>query len=64
MANIGAGTSVSASGFNNLFERLDAIRANHLNKNGQNATANTNLATPFSKTVAVVGEKPVPNNVE
>ena len=64
MANIGAGTSVSASGFNKLFERLDAIRANHLNKNGQNATANSSLATPFAKTVAVVGEKPVPNNVE
>lgn len=64
MANITAGTSVSASGFNTLFERLDAIRANHLNKDGQNATANSSFATPFARTVAVVGEKTVPNNVE
>jgi hypothetical protein len=34
MANIGAGSSVSASGFNALFTRLDNIRKNHLNKDG------------------------------
>jgi hypothetical protein len=34
MANISSGASLSASNFNDLFKRLDAIRADHLNKDG------------------------------
>lgn len=64
MANINSGASVSASNFNTLFQRLDKIRQNHLNKDGQNSTANTNFRTAFSTNVAVQGEKPVPNNVQ
>ena len=48
MANITGGTSVSASGFNGLFTRLDNIRKNHLNKDGQNATANSTFTTAFN----------------
>lgn len=64
MANIQSGSSVSASGFNNLFTRLDNIRKNHLNKDGQNSTANSTFATAFNTSVAKVGEKPIPNNVQ
>lgn len=64
MANISAGASVSASNFNALFTRLNAIRTNHLNKDGQNSTANSSLSTAFSTTVAVAGNKPVPDNVQ
>ena len=64
MPNINAGTSVTASGFNALFTRLDNIRKNHLNKDGQNTTANSLFTTAFATNVAVVGEKPVPNNVQ
>ena len=64
MANITSGTSVSASGFNALFTRLNNVRANHLNKDGQNADANSAFASAFSTTIAVAGEKTVPSNVQ
>lgn len=61
---ISAGASVSASNFNALFTRLNTIRTNHLNKDGQNTTANTSLRTAFSTRVAVAGNNPVPSNVQ
>lgn len=63
MANISSGASVSAANFNALFTRLDSVRAKHLNASGQNSTANSAFATAFSTKVAVVGNKPVPDNV-
>ena len=45
----------SPLGFNTLFVRLNNIRANHLNKDGQNATANSTFATAFPTSVSVQG---------
>ena len=63
MANISSGASLSASNFNNLFVRLDNIRKNHLNKNGQTANANSILATAFDTNIAKVGQNAVPSNI-
>lgn len=64
MANTSPGASLSASSFNNLFTRLDAIRADHLNKDGQNSTANTAFGTAFTTTVASQGATVATNNVQ
>lgn len=55
MANISAGTSATASGFNDLLTRLDAVRKKHLNKDGQNSTANSAFKTAFTTSVASQG---------
>lgn len=52
MANISTGTSITASGFNDLLTRLDNVRKNHLNKDGQNSNANSQLTTAFVTSVA------------
>lgn len=64
MANISTGANLSATNFNALFKRLDDIRAKHLNKDGQNATANSTFRTAFTTNVAVAGEKAIPNNIQ
>lgn len=64
MANISTGTKVIATTFNDLLVRLDNVRKNHLNKDGQNNTANTTFTTAFSTNIAVVGNPTLPSNVQ
>lgn len=64
MANISSGASVSAANFNALFTRLDAIRKNHLNKDGQNSTANSTFATAFATSIVTKGNKTLPSAVQ
>lgn len=64
MANISSGGSVSAANFNALFTRLNAVRANHLNKDGQNSTANSTFATAFSTNIVTAGNKTLPSAVQ
>lgn len=45
MATVTSGQEATAESFNDLFSRLNAIRANHKGKNGQNDTANAAFAT-------------------
>ena len=64
MANIGAGTSVSASGFNALFTRLETLRQKHKAAMDAAGSGQANLNTAFATNIAVVGNKPVPSNVQ
>jgi len=63
MAHISSGTSLTATSFNGLLTRLEAVRKNHLNKNGQSSAANTALSTAFNTKVAVAGNKAMSSNV-
>ena len=58
-----AGASISASGFNNLFARLEAVRKNHYSLGNLSTAERTNLGTAYSTSVASVGAKPVPSNI-
>lgn len=63
MANISAGTVLRPATFNALLTRLDTVRKNHLNKNGQNSTANSTFATAFVTNIAASGQIVDDNNV-
>ena len=64
MANISAGTKLTPSTFNDLLTRLNTVRANHLNKDGQNSTANSTFRTAFTTSVAASGAKVAAANVQ
>ena len=64
MANIGSGTSASAAGFNNLFARLETLRAKHKTAMDNAGKSQANLNTAFATNIAVQGQKPVPSNVQ
>lgn len=64
MANINAGTSVSASEFNALFTRLETLRQQHKAAMDAAGSGQADLNTAFATNIAVQGEKPIPSNVQ
>lgn len=64
MANISSGTSLTASSFNNLLSRLEAVRQKHaVDQQNKDQGVASSLSTAFSTSVAVQGNEALSSNV-